>query len=185
MMIVIDGTRLSRTELWPDKLPNSFLNRVKQTIDFIDLKGKVMDCGENNPMKEMIQTHFNYKIESVDWDFNEVCNHKGKYDTILCFEVLEHVMNPLLFLNQLKWMLTNDGVIYLSTPYQRPQILKAIHHYHEIPDSRIGWLFDAAGLRVVCKGKVTIAGNWYNHITGIRPLLRYFQNSRIYQLQTS
>ena len=97
---------------------------------------------------------------------------------------MEHLFNPLLFLEQLKKLLKKDGVIYLSTPYQYPQILKAIHHYHEIPTDRLMWLFDAAGLKVIEKDKLTIAGNWYNHIYGIRPFLWYFQKTRIYTLVT-
>jgi SAM-dependent methyltransferase len=104
------------------------------------------------------------------------------YDTILCFEVLEHLFNPLLFLEQLKKLLKKDGVIYLSTPYQCPQILKAIHHYHEIPTDRLMWLFDAANLKIIESGKLTIAGNWYNHISGLRPFMRYFQKTRIYKI---
>ena len=100
----------------------------------------------------------------------------------MCFEVLEHVMNPLLFLEQLKKLLKKYGIIYMSTPYQFHQILKAIHHYHEIPTDRLIWLFNAANLKIVESGKLTIAGNWYNHINGIRPIMRYFQKTRIYKI---
>ena len=175
-------TRLTNTELFPDKLPNSFTNRVKETIKFIQLHGDVADCGELNPMKQLIELEFNIDIDTIDWDFNAETDISKHYDQILCFEVLEHVMNPLLFLGQLSKILKPGGVIYLSTPYQYPQILKAIHHYHEIPTDRLMWLFDAAGFNVICSGKVTIAGNWYNHISGIRPALRYFQKTRIYEL---
>ena len=133
-------------------------------------------------MKQLIENHFKCSIDSIDWDFNENTNITNKYDTILCFEVLEHVMNPLLFLEQLKKLLKKYGIIYMSTPYQFPQILKAIHHYHEIPTDRLIWLFNAANLKIVESGKLTIAGNWYNHINGIRPIMRYFQKTRIYKI---
>jgi len=175
-------TKLDKNELWPEKLPNSFKNRVAETIDFIKPYGKIADCGENNPMKQLIEKHFKCSIDSIDWNFNEKTNITNKYDTILCFEVLEHVMNPLLFLEQLKKLLKKNGVIYISTPYQFPQILKAIHHYHEIPTDRLIWLFNAANLKIVESGKLTIAGNWYNHINGIRPIMRYFQKTRIYKI---
>jgi SAM-dependent methyltransferase len=179
-------TRLDTNELWPDKLPNSFLNRAKETIRFINPVGKIADCGEDNPLKHMIQDYFELEITSLDWNFNEplrVAKNVVKYDTILALEVLEHLFNPLVFLNSLKRLLTDDGTIYLSTPCQWPQIIKAIHHYHEIPTDRLMWLFDEAELKIIRKGKTTIAGSWYNHIYGIRPILRYFQKTRIYQLQ--
>jgi SAM-dependent methyltransferase len=178
-------TRLDKSELWPEKLPNSFTRRVKQTIDYLDkqgLKGRIADCGENNPMKEAIESHFKIKIDSLDWDFNRENTITEKYDAILCFEVLEHVFNPLLFLEQLKKMLADGGIIYLSTPYQYPQFLKAIHHYHEIPADRIIWLYKEAGLKILDRVKVTIAGSWYNHLLGFRPVLRYFQYTRLYKL---
>ena len=179
-------TRLDKDELWPDKFPNSFQNRVRETIEYLmtqDLSGKIADCGEDNPMKRSIEIMLLLQIDSIDWDFNEPSYISETYDKILCFEVLEHVMNPLLFLNELKRMLNPNGIIYLSTPYQRPQILKAAHHYHEIPSDRLQWLFEAAQLTILDKKKITIAGNWYDHISGIRPALRYFQHTRLYKLR--
>ena len=171
-------TRLAKDELFPNKLPNSFVNRAKQTIEFIDeIIFPACDCGENNPLKEMMDSN----IKSVNVDFDRD-NFPGAWLTITCFEVLEHLYNPLFFLENLKETLLPGGYIYLSTPYQIPQLLKAIHHFHEIPTDRLMWLFDEAGLAVAKQGKVTIAGNWYNHIHGIRPCLRYFQKSRIYKL---
>ena len=178
-------TFLRDKELWPERLPNSFTNRVRETIDYLGhegLSGAIADCGENNPMKLAIETYFNVKIDSIDFDFDYPFESGRKYDVILCLEVLVHLFNPLLFLEQLKEMLNENGIIYLSTPRQFPQFLKAIHHYHEIPTDRLMWLFNAAGFRVMDKKKITIAGNWYNHIIGIRPILRYFQRTRIYKL---
>ena len=132
-----------------------------------------------------IKNHFNIKIDSINTDFNYPFKTIKKYDVIFCLEILEHLFNPLLFLEQLKNILTDNGYIYLSTPYQYPQILKAIHHYHEIPTDRINWLFDAAKLNIVNINNITIAGNWYNHINGIKPLLRYFQKTRMFKLKAN
>ena len=182
-------TGLEQQELWPEKLPNSLKNRIKKTIDFLkteNLSGQIADCGENNPMKEAIEKYFDIKIYNLDWDFNDPLPMYPaigyKFDVIFCFEVLEHLFNPLLFLNHLKYHLKPESIIFLSTPYQWPQKLKSIHHYHEIPTDRLLWLFDAANLKIVKQGKITIAGNWYNHIHGIRPLLRYFQKTRMFKL---
>lgn len=171
-------TYLKKEDLYPKKFPNSFLNRVKETKEFLDdIEFPACDCGENNPMKEMI----NPNITSINVDFDRD-KFPGQWKTITCFEVLEHLYNPLFFLENLKKALLPGGYIYLSTPYQFPQFLKAVHHFHEIPTDRLMWLFNEAGLKIVKEGKVTIAGNWYNHIRGFRPLLRYFQKTRIYKL---
>ena len=182
-MEYLDSTMLDAYDLWPKKFPNSLLNRFNQTIKFIlPLEGKIADCGESNPMKMLIENHLHKKIKSLNWNFNELCPYDEDFDVILCFEVLEHIYNPLLFLEEIKDRLTLNGKIYLSTPYQRPQLLKAKHHYHEIPTDRLMWLFKAAKLKIVREGKVTISGNWYEHLKGIRPMLRYFQKSRIYEI---
>jgi len=180
-------TRLAHDELWPGKLPNSFLNRASGTVRYLStqqLNGrKIADCGEDNPLKNIICSRLGLKIETINWDFNHRCALDEKYDVILCFEVLEHLFNPLLFLESLKELLNENGVIYLSTPYHRPQLLKTPHHYHEIPSDRIMWLFEAAGLRAEEMVKINSAGKWYNHLTGIRPVMRYFQSTRLYRLR--
>jgi len=170
-------TFLSLKELWPKKLPTSFLFRAKQTLNFIDkIIFPACDLGENNPLKEIINTN----IESIEIDLDhEKLNNQ--YQTILCFEVLEHLFNPLFALESMKNALLPNGFIYLSTPYQ-PHFIWGKHHFHEIDTKRLIWLFDKAGLKIVKQDKATVAGRWYQHINGIRPLIRYFQKTRLYQL---
>ena len=179
-------TRLETDELWISK--PALDNRAKETLAYLqtqNLKGKrLADCGEYNPMARRIENLLDREIETLDWDFDRNFGTQyGKYDVIFCFEVLEHLFNPLFFLQVLKYHLESGGIIYLSTPRQWPQCIKAIHHYHEIPTDRLMWLFDAAGLQVEEMVKITIAGNWYNHLYGIRPILRYFQKTRLYKLR--
>ena len=174
--------RMSTDELW-DVEKNCFRNRYRETIAFIDPKGRVADCGEPNALKCEVVKHFGMAINSIEWDFNYPHRGETKYDTILCFEILEHLFNPLTFLESMKSMLAEDGYIYLSTPYQRPAFLRGIRHFHEIPTDRLMWLFEAAGLEVVETGKATMAGNWYNHLKGVRSMLRYFQKTRLYKLR--
>jgi len=45
--------------------------------------------------------------------------------------------------------------------------------------------FDVANIKLERQDKIAIARNWYNHIHGIRPLLRYFQKTRIYKLKVA
>lgn len=176
-------TILSKKELFPDKLPNNLLNRIKQTIEFIDnpIQFPACDCGENNPMKLAINPEI-VSIDKMDFDRDEF---SGKWATIFCFEVLEHLYNPLFFLEGIKNSLIPSGVLYLSTPRQFPQILKAKHHFHEIPTDRLMWLFKESGFSILNQDKITIAGNWYEHMHGIRPILRYFQKTRIFKLRSN
>lgn len=180
-------TRLAHDELWPGKLPDSFLNRASGTVRWLatqQLQGKrIADCGEDNPLKNIISSRLGLEIETINWDFNHQCPINEKYDVILCFEVLEHLFNPLLFLESLKGLLNENGIICLSTPYHCPQMLKTPRHYHEIPSDRIMWLFEAAGLKAEEVVKIRTSGKWYRHLYGIRPVMRYFQKTRLYRLR--
>jgi len=98
--------------------------------------------------------------------------------------VLEHLFNPLFCLEQMKKALHSTGVIYLSTPY-RNHLIWGNRHFHEIDDKRIRWLFAAAGLEIIKQAKIAIRFQWYWHLSGIRPLLRLFQKTRIYKLKVA
>lgn len=169
-------------------MPHAYRNRINRTIAWIDkedLKGDLADCGETNPLKEEIEKVFNVKINSIDWDFNwYINNYTVQYDVILAFEVLEHIYNPLMFLKQLEWLIKPGGIIYLSTPRVWPQWLRSEYHFHEIPTDRLMWLFEEAGLKVIKKGKISLRGDWYHYIFGIRPFLRGFWKTRIYKLKS-
>ena len=170
----MNPTRLDKSELF--YVNEALKNRVNATLAFIDeIKGTCLDAGERNFMTESIENKFKISVDSTKGDLDRC--PIGKCDTLFCFEVLEHLYNPLFFLENIK-----ADIIYLSTPRQWAQSLKAVHHFHEIPTDRLMWLFDEAGLQILKEGKITIAGNWYNHLGGVRPFLRYFQKTRIYKL---
>ena len=173
-----------RYDLWEID-SNKLTNRAVDTLNFIndDLYFPVCDCGEDNPFRHLICPD----AKSVDVNF-DMARFPGYWKTILCFEVLEHLYNPLYFLKQLKRSLLPNGVIYLSTPYRLPFLYESAHHFHEIPNDRIQWLFDEAGLKVIKTGKARICGNWYQYFYGIRPIIRYlffrkyFYSTRLYKL---
>lgn len=183
-----DENDIMKTRLTPDELINNsrgYKNRVKQTISFIDptdMLGRVADCGEANMLKLKIELHFGIIVETLDWNFNDVIKPEGRYDTILAFEVLEHVYNPLTFLLTVRNWLNKDGCIYLSTPRIWPQCMRSPHHFHEIPTDRLMWLFEEAGLKIVKQGKVRFGTVWYRHLLGPENMLRYFFKTRIYKL---
>jgi SAM-dependent methyltransferase len=177
-------TELDTETLWT--ITHAIRNRIRRTIAFIDpedLKGKIADCGETNPMKEGIEKHFNVTIKSHDWNFNFPSLTIYAYNTVLAFEVLEHIYNPLTFLYSVKRMIRPGGVIYLSTPRTWPQWNMIQFHYHEIPTDRLMWLFEEAGLKIVRSGKISLRGDWYHYLWGFRPFLRGFWKTRIYKLK--
>lgn len=61
----------------------------------------------------------------------------GKYDCIICTEVLEHVKNPFRAAKNLPYYLKNTGEIYITTPFN-------LRIHNPLPDL---WRFTEHGLR--------------------------------------
>ncbi len=171
----------TQEEIWRD---NKYIQKVKsQKARFMDeMPGPISDLGEPNLAKEIIQEVKDADIESIygiDFDYEKIPGHWG---TIICLEILEHLFNPLFFLENVKDALDKEGVLYLSTPY-RPKFLWTEHHYHEIDDERIRWLFERAGFIIEKEQKIRLFRGWKWHLRGIRPLIRLNTFTRIYKLK--
>ena len=55
------------------------------------------------------------KVDFANDEFQLNPNLK-KYDIIFCYEVIEHIKNPSFFLEKLKFLLADDGMIFLTCP---------------------------------------------------------------------
>ena len=160
---------------------------AKNILGFVVLNGRVADVGERNLKSTYLSTKTGRKIEQLSSkDFNFYVPLKNKYDTILCFEIIEHLQNPLFFLSKLVSILNDGGTIYLSTPH-RPRFLWTEHHFFEFSPKRLTkWLFTPAGLRVARKKHIRINHDPLFYFKGIRPLFRLFLNyTVIYELKKS
>ena len=81
---------------------------VKNSTDYINYYLSV----QNNAKKQDV-----YKI--IKKDFFEYDN-KEKADAFICSEVLEHIENPLLFLQKISQITHKDSFIYLTTAINAP-----------------------------------------------------------------
>jgi 2-polyprenyl-3-methyl-5-hydroxy-6-metoxy-1,4-benzoquinol methylase len=52
-----------------------------------------------------------YKI-----DLNKKFKIKDKFDIVVCYHVIEHIKNPVIFLNNLKKILKKNGYLIIGTP---------------------------------------------------------------------
>lgn len=162
------------------------IRQFKDIILFVgSLKGDICDIGELNAKSIYLSDHFNIKIEQLDQDFNFCDLYTGKkYDNILCFEVIEHLQNSLLFMRNIKKMLKAGGVIYLSTP-SRPHFLWTPHHFIEMSREKLTqWILAPLDLKIIRSKKIRLNNNWKFYFTGIRPFLRLFFNyTNIYEIR--
>ena len=109
-------------------------------------------------------------------DFNFDTLYYGiKYNTVFCFEILEHLQNPLFFLMQIKSIMSEDGVLYLSTP-NKPKFLWSEFHYNEISAKHMQkWLLDPLNMKIVRKKRLRM-NLWTDYLIGFRPFLRALKN---------
>lgn len=159
------------------------------TLKFInELREPVADIGPINSKSEYLAEKLNINISQVycrDFNYNRM---KGKYKTIFCFEVLEHVQNALFFIRNLKNILDDDGILYLSTPNRFSFMWSSCHYYEMSGDILQKFLCNPLNLVITRKKRI-----WkglrlsYKNFIGIRPLLRLpfllFDNTWIYEIR--
>ena len=130
-------------------------------------KSSVLDIGERNPLTILMENEFNIKISNTDTDLDYGIRIKKKYTLIILSHVIEHLMNPLLLLEDIWTLLTDDGMLVVAYPVS---IIKSLYHYHEIPERDMKALIDKADYEIVHWLTVGVKGHGF----GIRPLLRSF-----------
>jgi SAM-dependent methyltransferase len=148
--------------------------RYEQTLSFIGdkLSGKCLDIGANNPFTQEMRKHLNVEIDNTEGDLDETELH-GEYDVVFCFEVIEHLFNPLFHLRQVNKVLKPGGRAFISTPRNRPRFLWFEHHFHEMYLKNLLDLVHYAGFRVERQELIRVHPWWF-YFTGIRPFFRMF-----------
>lgn len=58
--------------------------------------------------------------------------YKNKFDSIICFETIEHISDFELLINNLHNLLENDGELYISTPINKETTRVLSNPYHVI-----------------------------------------------------
>jgi SAM-dependent methyltransferase len=98
---------------------------------------QVLDAGAGESLYKELFSHTNYlaidfgKLEKAYNKINVICDLKdipfidGKFDMVICTQVLEHVPEPGLVLAEINRILKHGGRLWLSAPFFFPE--------HEIP----------------------------------------------------
>lgn len=135
--------------------------------------------------------YFRVAIENFTWE--------DKFDTILMFEIIEHLFDLQSVLYKIADLLKEEGILVLSTPnfmrltrrikqfYGIRQIRKMMgkdlnrigcNHFHEYTYKEVGDMLDKAGFEVLkCEGIIlwtdTIGGNLLRSVAWIQRLNFY------------
>ena len=153
--------------------------RWEKTLRFIDpiRATSGLDVGDRTPLTKKLETKFSCKFDSTKGDLDEMVL-KGAYQVITCFEVIEHLFNPLHFLLQCKEVLSERGVLYLSMPTYKPAFLWSKDHFHEMTEDSFSSLLERSGFEIKRKEIFRVHPFGF-YFTGFRPLLRGVFDRRI------
>ncbi len=108
-------------------------------------------------------------LDTVDWEPDN-----SVVDIVLMCEVIEHLLNPLLFLEELKKKVSFD-VMVVTWPI-RPSWLWTNLHFHEMRLDRFEYLCERAGYDLIAYKKDKIPTHWTSFFHGIRPAIRHLYN---------
>lgn len=147
--------------------------RWEKTLKFLQPFKNIesgLDIGDRSPLTNLLEEYFNTKFDNTEIDLDEE-GLSGNYNIITSFEVIEHLFNPLFHLKQVKKVLDENGILYLSTPLLKPEILQSPEHFHEMTFESLNTLTKMAGFKI-SRFKVVRVRPF--SVKGFRMILRYF-----------
>lgn len=110
-----------------------FLSNYVKKVNAIDIEDDLIDYANKIYQKENIQYQ---KINLLE-DKEFITQNKNKYDTIICFEVIEHLPREqgLQLMKTINSLKKTNGLAYISTPKYLPLNKRTknrqVHHTHE------------------------------------------------------
>ena len=150
----------------------------KHIIPFLkdgDIKGNgsCYDIGEYNPRIKYIAEQMGLDIRTLDAeDFNWCGIRARDCDNIFAFEIVEHLQNPLFFMNELKKILAKDGSIYILIPCNPRPLWHEMHFFEMDRKHFEKWILAPLGLKIVRYKKIYFIASWRTYLIGFRPLWR-------------
>jgi len=172
-----DLLKQARTAQWRRKVHAIIFMIFKWELNAIG--AKVLEVGTMGPMIRHFKKIFKWDRVSctggLDLDYY-VGIDQGHYDLIIFSHTIEHLCNPLTALESLRYMLNDRGRMIVALP-QRKRFQQHNHHFHEIDDKRMRYLFQKSGFEVIDYVKYNNPPAWWKVIGRIRPMLYYFRQT--------
>jgi hypothetical protein len=167
--------------------------RLRHTIDFLGavLPGPALDIGPKNDFGDRLAERFGIGVVNTEGDLDLdgwrpiQPGPEGGFPVVFCFEVIEHLLNPLLFLISLRRHCAAGARVFVTYPL-RPRLFWSDIHWHEIDRRRFDYLLGQAGFVSVRFREKLLWREWPFYLTGVRPLLRLTvgrTRSQMYELR--
>lgn len=161
-----------------EKIEGRQFDRFLQTYNFISDNtielGNVLCIGRLNIFDRKMLSLFKWNLCShtvgdldAEWSARDL-----KYDTVFCFEVIEHLTNPRLFLENLRKRITKETNVFISVPTHLLRRHWRYIHFHEIDKIRMDYLFKITGFKITDYRRVKLYPK-LSDITSVRQFLRY------------
>jgi len=171
-----DSLLFSAKEKAVTKHIKELLNFIDKT--YIDKSLTYADIGNPNPKMNMLKKVTGIDVDQIavsDFNFDSLPKKK-KYDVVFCFEVLEHLQNPLFLMRELKSILKDSGTIFLTMP-SNPYFLCHDYHYNEIRKKKfVKWILNPLDLVLTKYKKRNFVNDWRAIFLGVRPIIRGIRN---------
>ena len=98
-------------------------NLLKRHNEYKKTASEIIGVDYNMKLLQIAEERGAQNLHYLDvTDRDDVINfldEYGTFDTIVCTDVIEHISNPGLFLDNLQLMLSEGGTVYLTTPNMR------------------------------------------------------------------
>jgi len=161
----------------PDEFQKNELRRAKMTLRWLKkfkIETPIMEWSERTPFTEMLEKEYgkieNLTIEEPDDDYQYPKGHS--YQTIFCFDVLEHMMNPYFVVKRLHGALATGGHLFLTVPAALPfTCLMERHNFLEWRKEEIENVLLRARYKMDIE---TRCGTAMLPYCGLKPLLRRY-----------
>lgn len=158
-------------------------SRTRQVIKFCDIPAKsiVLDIGVKNELSMRLGKEKDVEVINTTSDLDYEINPERytKFNYVTCFEVIEHLLNPRLFLDNLHTITEDNVIVYFSYPSRPKWLWNNKEHFHEYDRLRFNYLLNKTEWRVINEKKIY----YMNKINGIRPIIRnLIPKTTIYKL---
>jgi len=137
----------------------------------------ILDIGSQNDFGLKVAQHYGISICNTDGDLDYpdwIPLGDDYYNAVWIFEVIEHLMNPALFLKELKDIIDLNTKIYVTYPFRSVVSYWSDTHFNEMDEKRFRTLVESCGYEIVRHEKHRLYRKWNFYLRGIRPLIRLF-----------
>lgn len=143
---------------------------------FILAKGnnrrKIWAVDKNEPAHYFGKAHYEHKnILRIPLFLEDISKLDKKFDGCTCFETLEHLNDPVIFLKELHALMKPGGKLFASSPNELVmpfQSDKFRHHIQHFTPSGFDELFEQSGWKVISRNsqKDKYANSISDHVDG-------------------